>query len=422
MDVTFVRLLRQAVNPAPALSVIVPMYDAARYVNQALQSVFSQAGLPLEVIVIDDGSTDQSLAQVLTLTDSRLTVLAAERNVGVCLARNTGSLYARAPWLCWLDADDVVQPDFLDPYFQFVSRQSDARWGYCQLTVVDEQLRPTGLEMGECFDLLHLLQWTIALNGLLLVRRDFFYQLNGYDRRYRIGEDYDLWLRMVEWSDPLFFARAGLWYRRHPLSACQKIPGFDNKADIQQLMRARIAKPTDHPEQARRRERLRRALCLLEAAQAGDWSIVLSQAFWLREQQVGGFQLICHQILACKRLGRFDEAMRLGADWIDQQRCRASFHIKYMAWLLNELLEMPPLNGLQNPWATFLQLARQIEPFAQNQQLTGRLRQLRSGWRHPRSSASCYSEPPDPVLPAIPTTYMPSLGPAPAAPRSVRRF
>lgn len=97
-------------SSAVDISVIVPMYNAARYIDGTLASVLQQdtGGFNLEVIVINDCSTDHSLEIVKRIRDERLVIIDLDKNVGLSEARNTGMRQARGEWIHFLDSDDTL--------------------------------------------------------------------------------------------------------------------------------------------------------------------------------------------------------------------------------------------------------------------------------------------------------------------------
>lgn len=95
------------------VSVVIPMYNAESLIAKTIQSALDQTYADLEVIVIDDGSTDASASVVDTLLDRRIT-LVQQKNSGVCAARNTGICRATGEWVYLLDADDLLAPNAIE--------------------------------------------------------------------------------------------------------------------------------------------------------------------------------------------------------------------------------------------------------------------------------------------------------------------
>lgn len=101
-----------APHVSPLVSIVVPVYNKARYLRRSVESVLAQSCADLELILVDDGSTDGSLDAARQFTDPRVRVL-TQPNAGPGAARNSGIREARAPWIALLDADDAWDPAFL---------------------------------------------------------------------------------------------------------------------------------------------------------------------------------------------------------------------------------------------------------------------------------------------------------------------
>lgn len=96
------------------VSVIIPVYNCESYIGQAIQSALDQTEKDLEVIVVDDGSTDQTCHMIRGFTDSRVRLLAGEQNAGESRARNLGVAHAKGQWIAFLDGDDWWAPQRLE--------------------------------------------------------------------------------------------------------------------------------------------------------------------------------------------------------------------------------------------------------------------------------------------------------------------
>lgn len=91
----------------PRVSIVIPAFNAEKYINQAIQSVLDQSYSDFELVVIDDGSNDATWDVISSFNDSRVRKYRHALNMGVCHARNTGLLSARGEWITFLDADDL---------------------------------------------------------------------------------------------------------------------------------------------------------------------------------------------------------------------------------------------------------------------------------------------------------------------------
>ncbi|HEX9156410.1 MAG TPA: glycosyltransferase family A protein, partial [Syntrophales bacterium] len=110
------------------VSVVIPVHNGEKYLSQAVESVLDQTHRDLELLVVDDGSTDSSAAIIrrFALKDRRVRVLTQE-NLGVAAAGNRGLQEAGCEWVARLDADDVFLPGKLERQVGFLRRNPDAR-------------------------------------------------------------------------------------------------------------------------------------------------------------------------------------------------------------------------------------------------------------------------------------------------------
>ncbi len=112
-------MLNNKETAVPVFSVVVPVYNAERYLNKTLQSILDQDFPDFELILVDDRSTDGSLSvlKVFAEKDARIIVLNNDMNRGAAEARNRGIDIARGEYLCFVDADDYIDPGFLRHFY-----------------------------------------------------------------------------------------------------------------------------------------------------------------------------------------------------------------------------------------------------------------------------------------------------------------
>jgi len=180
------------------ISVIIPAYNQAVYVAQAVQSVCDQTFTDWELIVVDDGSTDDTLQVLAGFHDSRIHVI-RQANQGVSAARNTGIRNSLAPLITFLDADDLFTPEKLTVLYEYLKdhpevglvvggmRSIDAS-GQMQHEIVIESAALTFPSL--------LFENNVPLGGVM-VRREWLERAGGFDESMHTCEDWDLWLRMV---------------------------------------------------------------------------------------------------------------------------------------------------------------------------------------------------------------------------------
>lgn len=191
-------------DPAPAVSVIIPTYNRAALVGRAIGSVLAQSAGDLELIVVDDGSGDDTAAVVRAIRDPRLVYLPQPRNRGVSAARNIGIRAARGAWVAFLDSDDCWLPQKLQRQLDDLQRSGFAGVAaYCRMRRSDGRHVievPDG--RGGRYD--GATPWpSLLTDGLWfcqtwLVRREALLACDGFDERMRIWEDWDLLLRLSQ--------------------------------------------------------------------------------------------------------------------------------------------------------------------------------------------------------------------------------
>jgi glycosyltransferase involved in cell wall biosynthesis len=209
------------------VSVIIPTYNRASAFLRALDSVLSQSFVDFEVIIVDDGSTDNTrevLGPYLT-KDSRIKYLYRENSGKPAIARNFGIRKASGEYIAFLDSDDLWVDAKLEKMLRFVE-QNGFDWA-CSATyrVSDDKFDEyTILEMpvkylkkdGESLDLIKygLFSFTSMpiFPGAVIIKKDVFEAVGGFDEKFLIGEDSDLWMKLEEagfkggyLDEPLYF-------------------------------------------------------------------------------------------------------------------------------------------------------------------------------------------------------------------------
>lgn len=210
-------------NFDPALiSVVMPCHNAAPYVAEAVASVLGQSYPHLELIVVDDGSTDGSseILQGLAADHPERIRLVFQNRSGPYVARNQALVHANGNFIAFLDADDLWDPDALRRMHDALeSAPADVAWcGWQDIgsAAADTQPKlPPELDAGGA--VVHALEnggW--PLNGIL-IRRTFIDELRGFSERAPTAMDFDLWLRLLARQPGLVRVPDVLaFYRRYP--------------------------------------------------------------------------------------------------------------------------------------------------------------------------------------------------------------
>lgn len=179
------------------ISVIIPTWNRSSYLPRALESVFAQSVLPHEVIVVDDGSTDNS--REIIKRDFRDVRYLYQENRGVSSARNTGILAAGGDWIALLDSDDRWEPRKLErqraairanPGFKLC--HSDEIWirNGKRVNPMKKHAKHGGRIFRYCLPL------CVISPSAVMIHRDIFGEIGLFDETLPACEDYDLWLRI----------------------------------------------------------------------------------------------------------------------------------------------------------------------------------------------------------------------------------
>jgi glycosyltransferase involved in cell wall biosynthesis len=186
----------------PRVSVLIGAYNSAATLRRAIDSMLAQTVTELELIVIDDGSRDDSaaVAREAAREDARVQVLEMQRNVGISRSLNAGLEMARGPFVAVQDADDWSEPQRLERQIGVLESRPDVAVVGSRMREVDEtgrELAPrTKFAAGDVNEV--LLGFNPIPNTCSCVRRAAVVEAGGYDPRYRYAMEYDLWLRLSE--------------------------------------------------------------------------------------------------------------------------------------------------------------------------------------------------------------------------------
>lgn len=174
------------------MSVIVAVFNGADRISGCLSSLFAQTFQDFEIVVVDDGSTDDTVDVVRGFGDSRLHLHRLERNSGVSHARNYGAQKARGRYLAILDADDIALPRRLETQVSFLDANLDVAIAGTNFLREDEKGRSQVICFPQEHDgIVKAFCHSCAIgNTTVMIRRQVFLDLHGYPEDYRHGEDY----------------------------------------------------------------------------------------------------------------------------------------------------------------------------------------------------------------------------------------
>jgi len=204
--------------PAMTVGVVIPAYNAAMYLRDAIDSVLTQTYTDIELIIVNDGSTDET-AGVIRSYGSRIEMIELDR-AGVAVARNAGAQASTGDMLAFLDADDVWLPRKLELQVALLEQDRGTALVYTALHMVDEDLRFIGRQPAPSGDV--ALWNTLMLErpimcgiGTGVIRSDVFAEQGGFDERLSTAADCDLACRIATEHRVTGIQKPLLLWRQH---------------------------------------------------------------------------------------------------------------------------------------------------------------------------------------------------------------
>jgi glycosyltransferase involved in cell wall biosynthesis len=203
------------------VSIVIPTRGRWSLLKETLAAALAQEGVSHEVVVVDDGSRDETAAELGEVGDERLRVLRHEHPRGVAVARNRGIAEARGEWVAFLDDDDLWSAHKLRNQLK-VSAETSADFAYSAVVAVDEQITVTrGLPFPPPDELLRLelRQNAVPAGGSnVIVRADLLRRLDGFDERLYHLADWDLWIRLADTAHAAASPEVDVAYVEHGLN------------------------------------------------------------------------------------------------------------------------------------------------------------------------------------------------------------
>lgn len=209
----------QNIQTEPLVSVVIPAYNAALYLNEAVESLFAQTYKNLQIIIVNDGSKDDTakIADALAQRDKRVEVI-HKANGGVSAARNDAFKAARGKYICFLDADDVYLPKKVEKQVAFLEAHPETVLVHCNFYVGDEtfqKLEPIhrGKLPAPLEQIFVYCNWFPPLTPML--RASLVQKVGFFDTSLAVGEDWEYWIRCLEHGKFAHLDEFLAKYRRH---------------------------------------------------------------------------------------------------------------------------------------------------------------------------------------------------------------
>jgi len=232
----------------PSISVVVPSYNAERTILQTVESVQKQTLSNIEIIIINDGSTDRTLELLQSITDQRLKIVSC-KNGGLPVARNRGISHAKGEFISFIDADDLWRPDKLELQLAALQQHPDAGVAYSWTSYfIDGQeesifpYHPVFFE-GNVYD--KLLVNNIVGNGSnILVRRKAIESVGEFEPTLKSCEDWDFYIRLAAKWHFVVVPKHQILYRQSPKAMTSKVEVMEKEA-LRVVERAYQAAPPE---------------------------------------------------------------------------------------------------------------------------------------------------------------------------------
>ena len=218
-------------NGRPFFSIVMAAYNQGAYIEETVKSVAAQSYERWELIVVNDGSSDDSWAKASSLMDKygkRRIRLINKRNGGLADARNVGMRYARGDWLCMLDSDDLLSRDYLSRAAELVEEDFIAGTGTNGVDIIPGCMRNFDAVSSdwcfpEGFSIVGVSHWN-KFHASVLMKADLMRKVGGYDPGIPWGlEDWNFWLNAAKFNPVVrFIPEITFYYRHHKGTSMRK--------------------------------------------------------------------------------------------------------------------------------------------------------------------------------------------------------
>lgn len=183
----------------PKISIIMPAYNAEKYIKEAVDSILNQTFKDFELIIVNDGSTDSTKTIIESYIDPRIKIITHKTNQGIYSSRSDGLKAAQGEFIAVLDSDDIAMKNRLEEQSNFMIKNPDIAVVGSWMEVIDVDSGDTYTLKPECDPVIikwmHILKNQI-LNSASFFRKDIVDKIGYYKKEYEYAEDYDLWSRI----------------------------------------------------------------------------------------------------------------------------------------------------------------------------------------------------------------------------------
>ncbi len=222
-----------AAEKKPLVSVVIAAYNASRFIKDAIDSVLNQTYSNLEIIVVEDGSVDNTLAVLQSFSDVRIKLLLNNKNQGLIYSLNKGLQYAKGEYIARFDADDICRPNRIESQLSFfLSSQADIIG--CDIERFGTIKGTAKFPHSDAEIKIHMLFNNPMVHPAIFFHRELIDKgLFRYDEKWKHVEDYELWVRLMDQCRFANIPKVLLKYRTSSQSVCfQNSDEQDLKSDL----------------------------------------------------------------------------------------------------------------------------------------------------------------------------------------------
>jgi len=207
------------------VSIIIPVFNGEKFISQAIESALNQTYKDIEIIVVDDGSTDKTWWMLTHQFRKKGVIPVHKENGGTASALNFGIKLAKGEWIKWLSADDVLRPDAVETMMDWAVEKNCIY--YTHYHIIDEkgkikrEFREQARPESDLWNLFY------GNGSSSLIHKDLFTVCGLFDESLRHSEDYEFWLRATQIYGMrlLLIPEFTLLYRNHPDQLTEKVGG-----------------------------------------------------------------------------------------------------------------------------------------------------------------------------------------------------
>jgi glycosyltransferase involved in cell wall biosynthesis len=195
------------------VSIVLPVYNGARFLRQSIESCLQQTYRNVELVVVDDGSQDNSIDIVNSYDDERIKLIRHETNRKLPAALNTGFRHTSGFYLTWTSHDNYYAPTAVAEMVHFLEANPDVQFVFADDYFIDEENQLLGVVRRGPVEQLATVS---CLGGCFLYTRTVYEEVGFYNEQAFLAEDYDYWLRVSVCFNLAHFPQPLYYYRQHP--------------------------------------------------------------------------------------------------------------------------------------------------------------------------------------------------------------